>query len=85
MPRAYAPPPPPHPTLQNGFRVTVYYCIGLNRPTLGGTVPNSTTMSRCPDLLTFCPTFIDIQFRAQRPSFGCKMSRYPPLYIYAQI
>ena len=31
--------------------------IGLNRPALGGTVPNYTTMSRRPALLTFCPAF----------------------------
>jgi len=29
------------------------YLIGANRPTLGGTVPNLTAMSRCPALLTF--------------------------------
>ena len=33
--------------------------IGLNRPSLGGTVPNSTTMSRRTALLIFCPTFIN--------------------------
>ena len=33
--------------------------IGLNRPALGGTVPNSTTMSRRPALLTVCPAFIN--------------------------
>ena len=33
--------------------------IGLNRPALGGTVPNYTTMSRRPALLTFCPAFIN--------------------------
>ena len=34
-------------------------CIRVNRPALGGTVPNSTAMSRRPALLTPCPAFID--------------------------
>jgi len=31
--------------------------VGVNRPALGGTVPNLTAMSRCPALLTFYPAF----------------------------
>jgi len=31
--------------------------IGVNRPALGGTLPNLTAMSRCPALLTFYPAF----------------------------
>ena len=31
--------------------------IGVNRPDLGGTVLNSTAVSRCPALLAFNPDF----------------------------
>jgi len=37
--------------------VIVECFIGVNRPALGGTVPNLTAMSRCPALLTFYPAF----------------------------
>ena len=50
--------------------------IGLNRPALGGTVPNYTTMSRRPALLTFCPAFTVLGGTSFN---GCKMSRYHAL------
>ena len=37
--------------------IVTMYTIGVNRPALGGTVPNLTAMSRCPALLTFYPAF----------------------------
>ena len=45
----------------NVYSTTPTFCdhvtIGVNRPALGGTLPNLTAMSRCPALLTFYPAF----------------------------
>ena len=44
---------------RSGRQYTLDGSVRVNRPALGGTVPNSTAMSRRPALLTPCPAFID--------------------------
>ena len=66
--------------------------ICLNRPALGGTVPNYTTMSRRPALLTFCPAFTVLGgtsfIRVQNVSlsrFTAPLSHFLALYFFVYI